>query len=685
MYQPQCALQSNTNMHLLHHHQDMMNPMSHYPSNNYNTSNSEPKLQDIDHPGTNDVMCGRGGGTNNHVGNIRFRQLVNGHKLRYLAATKSEKPMVAREVVTIWRGLNPPGRFLKQHPSEDGKSGLWFDVGDKKAREKASQCLRERTADVAPFIKKLELQIALQDEEEANRNGGTSKTGTQVGDDNRVSAAELSKELLKEQQEATIKAHMALDAFIPTSIVNALSPDQIAVANYMNNNQTNISSSTGLPTLSLPNDMNSTYANYYGNSISPLNHNPPNNNSQELDQQRERLAQEIAQLQQKQEQLEAMARMARYQMSSQPVHLSQQNVLQFSGQHGLHPMPHPDNSNSGGLPSAADLSNILLKVEDDDANGIYNNQNMYANPASHTIDHTNNIHNGNPMRSKEEYRKSVLKFMGSSSSSKIGKSSRSAKSSSGKSVSTTGNNKEGGRQKQSTKKSNKEKSAKDSNKVTTNNNPDQYIDLELPKGSYDGEFETRSHNSWMKGLHNFDDVSMSSSHILSPGSSVKNVLQGEDLEPEPIPTSNHYDSRGTNNVTKKSDRSLSSFEYAILDSMVSPTNTNSNLGGQPSLPNIYEDPNSNNPMPELPMPPPRSRVYNQKSNLSMFSTGSSSRPNLNEHNKEPSNISMLSDLTDSSLNRNKYSKLSKAKSDTSMGMSDNMSDLSEAMGSLDMK
>ena len=36
--------------------------------------------------------------------------------------------------------MKPPGRFLQQ----DVKTKLWNDVGDKKAREKASQCLRER-------------------------------------------------------------------------------------------------------------------------------------------------------------------------------------------------------------------------------------------------------------------------------------------------------------------------------------------------------------------------------------------------------------------------------------------------------------------------------------------------------------------------------------------------------------
>ena len=63
-------------------------------------------------PSGNDILCGRGGGTNAHPGNIKFRKLVAAHKLRYLAASKSDKPGVARDVVREWRAMDPPGRFL---------------------------------------------------------------------------------------------------------------------------------------------------------------------------------------------------------------------------------------------------------------------------------------------------------------------------------------------------------------------------------------------------------------------------------------------------------------------------------------------------------------------------------------------------------------------------------------------
>ena len=129
------------------------------------TKGSENDWNHITKPGAHDVLLGRGGGTNNHSGNIKFRKLVNEHKMRYLACSKVEKPKVAREVVAIWRKLEPPGRFLAR--KDDTKRGpgsvkstdnIWYEVGDKKAREKASQCLRERTPDVIPYIKHLREQ-----------------------------------------------------------------------------------------------------------------------------------------------------------------------------------------------------------------------------------------------------------------------------------------------------------------------------------------------------------------------------------------------------------------------------------------------------------------------------------------------------------------------------------------------
>lgn len=95
--------------------------------------------------GDNDVLSGRGGGTNVHPGNRNFRDLINLHRRAYLKARKNDKPAISRAIVRSIRESN--GKFLKK----DEKAGLWFEIGDDAAREKTSQALRQR----APEMRKL--------------------------------------------------------------------------------------------------------------------------------------------------------------------------------------------------------------------------------------------------------------------------------------------------------------------------------------------------------------------------------------------------------------------------------------------------------------------------------------------------------------------------------------------------
>jgi hypothetical protein len=87
------------------------------------------------------------GGTNHHPGNKRYRKMVEERKHRYVNSKRLEKPLIAFEIIRIWRAQDPPGRFLKK----DKSSGLWNDVGDAQARKKTSQALREQ----APLIREL--------------------------------------------------------------------------------------------------------------------------------------------------------------------------------------------------------------------------------------------------------------------------------------------------------------------------------------------------------------------------------------------------------------------------------------------------------------------------------------------------------------------------------------------------
>jgi hypothetical protein len=85
------------------------------------------------------------GGTNHHVGNKRYRKMVEDRKIDYVNSKRLDKPLVALDIIRVWRNQDPPGRFLKF----DEKTKKWNDVGDKKAREKTSQALREK----APLIR----------------------------------------------------------------------------------------------------------------------------------------------------------------------------------------------------------------------------------------------------------------------------------------------------------------------------------------------------------------------------------------------------------------------------------------------------------------------------------------------------------------------------------------------------
>eukprot|EP00540_Astrosyne_radiata_P013477 CAMPEP_0116841796 /NCGR_PEP_ID=MMETSP0418-20121206/11152_1 /TAXON_ID=1158023 /ORGANISM="Astrosyne radiata, Strain 13vi08-1A" /LENGTH=392 /DNA_ID=CAMNT_0004472319 /DNA_START=115 /DNA_END=1293 /DNA_ORIENTATION=+ len=103
----------------------------------------------------NDVLCGRGGLTNHHPGNVFFRRLVRMKQESYLLASKRAKAGVAKEIVECIRGLQPPGRFLKKDPQNPG---VWVEIGDRKAREKTSQALREGAPELREELQSAELQ-----------------------------------------------------------------------------------------------------------------------------------------------------------------------------------------------------------------------------------------------------------------------------------------------------------------------------------------------------------------------------------------------------------------------------------------------------------------------------------------------------------------------------------------------
>ena len=100
--------------------------------------------------------------TNHHEGNKRYRKMVEQRKVDYVNSKRLDKPLVALDIIRAWRAQSPPGRFLKYEELPD----TWSDVGDKKAREKTSQALREK----APLLRK--------QQEEQRRDSGVVGGGS---------------------------------------------------------------------------------------------------------------------------------------------------------------------------------------------------------------------------------------------------------------------------------------------------------------------------------------------------------------------------------------------------------------------------------------------------------------------------------------------------------------------------
>lgn len=118
-----------------------------------------------------DVLCGRGGGTNHHVGNSHWRALVAANKRLYITLPKKQKILVAKSIVHAIRSQKPPGRFLQK----DTTTNLWDDIGDLKATEKTSQALREGAPDIRSKLEE-ERRVTAQAVQN-NGSGGASRPG----------------------------------------------------------------------------------------------------------------------------------------------------------------------------------------------------------------------------------------------------------------------------------------------------------------------------------------------------------------------------------------------------------------------------------------------------------------------------------------------------------------------------
>ena len=110
-----------------------------------NASNNEPDAvkvkggPDTIEPTDSDVLSGRGGLTNHHPGNKRYRKWVELHKDKYRKGSMNEKTKIARQIIQLVRNQSPPGRFLKR----DCKTKPWFELTEERSERKTKQALRE--------------------------------------------------------------------------------------------------------------------------------------------------------------------------------------------------------------------------------------------------------------------------------------------------------------------------------------------------------------------------------------------------------------------------------------------------------------------------------------------------------------------------------------------------------------
>lgn len=108
----------------------------------------------IREPNVNDVLMGRGGRINKHVGNVQLRNIVAARQEEYLSSStgKLDKAYIAADIVASIRlQYHPPGRFLEQNAADH----TWYEVGDERAIRKVLQALREhapefRSSTIAP-------------------------------------------------------------------------------------------------------------------------------------------------------------------------------------------------------------------------------------------------------------------------------------------------------------------------------------------------------------------------------------------------------------------------------------------------------------------------------------------------------------------------------------------------------
>ncbi|CAB9499758.1 Nitrilase family, member 2 [Seminavis robusta] len=119
--------------------------------------NQKRQLDASFRPGPYTVICARGRRAFNHEGNQRFRALAKLHQKTYASATcKYQKSKIVSHIVNTVRHLSPQGGFVKQI------KGVYYEIGDRQAKEKVGQTFRDLLHEIYPSSTKAKARARIQ-------------------------------------------------------------------------------------------------------------------------------------------------------------------------------------------------------------------------------------------------------------------------------------------------------------------------------------------------------------------------------------------------------------------------------------------------------------------------------------------------------------------------------------------
>ena len=118
------------------------------------------------------VLCGRGKDCFDHVGNRRFRLLVDINLPKYATAkSKLAKTTIVVGILdAIREGTNHAGGFVKLNP----KTNRWCEVGDEVAREKIGQQFRVAMAATTKTTPKAKKDSGVVDDDKPEQSSSSS-------------------------------------------------------------------------------------------------------------------------------------------------------------------------------------------------------------------------------------------------------------------------------------------------------------------------------------------------------------------------------------------------------------------------------------------------------------------------------------------------------------------------------